>query len=100
MILLHDLEGYAMPEARFAHAATKNKAFEAILFMMLRSLQARSRAFFIINLPSRVVTLMSDRELFRQHQFSRWENWMVYLEKTRYVREVVAAATSGSQIQL
>jgi hypothetical protein len=44
----HDLEGYAI-------AATKNQAFEAILFMLLRSLQARSRAFFIINLPSREI---------------------------------------------
>ncbi|MDJ0689226.1 MAG: hypothetical protein QNJ41_12015 [Xenococcaceae cyanobacterium MO_188.B32] len=40
------MEGYAI-------AATKNQEFEAILFMMLRSLQARYRAFFIINLPSR-----------------------------------------------
>jgi hypothetical protein len=44
---LHDLEGYAI-------AATKNQVFEAILIMMLRSLQAISRAFFMINLPSRV----------------------------------------------
>jgi hypothetical protein len=43
----HDLEGYAI-------AATKNQVFEAILIMMLRSLQAISRAFFMINLPSRV----------------------------------------------
>jgi hypothetical protein len=42
----HDLEGYAI-------AATKNQVFEAILIMMLRSLQAISRAFFMINLPSR-----------------------------------------------
>jgi hypothetical protein len=41
------LEGYAI-------AATKNQVFEAILIMMLRSLQAISRAFFMINLPSRV----------------------------------------------
>jgi hypothetical protein len=44
---IHDLEGYAI-------AATKNQVFEAILIMMLRSLQAISRAFFMINLPSRV----------------------------------------------
>jgi cation transport regulator len=43
----HDLEGYAI-------AATKNQVFEAILIMMLRSLQAISRAFFMINLPSRI----------------------------------------------
>jgi hypothetical protein len=43
----HDLEGYAI-------AATKNQVFEAIVIMMLRSLQAISRAFFMINLPSRV----------------------------------------------
>jgi hypothetical protein len=42
------LEGYAI-------AATKNQVFEAILIMMLRSLQAISRAFFMINLPSRVL---------------------------------------------
>jgi ribosomal protein S12 methylthiotransferase accessory factor len=41
------LEGYAI-------AATKNQVFEAIVIMMLRSLQAISRAFFMINLPSRV----------------------------------------------
>ena len=46
----HDLEGYAI-------AATKNQVFEAILIMMLRSLQAISRAFFMINLPSRVPNL-------------------------------------------
>jgi hypothetical protein len=48
IISLHDLEGYVI-------AATKNQVFEAILIMMLRSLQAISRAFFMINLPSRVV---------------------------------------------
>jgi hypothetical protein len=47
----HDLEGYAI-------AATKNQVFEAILIMMLRSLQAISRAFFMINLPSRVFNLV------------------------------------------
>ena len=47
----HDLEGYAI-------AATKNQVFEAILIMMLRSLQAISRAFFMINLPSRVSQLL------------------------------------------
>jgi hypothetical protein len=49
------LEGYAI-------AATKNQVFEAILIMMLRSLQAISRAFFMINLPSRVQD-MTHREV-------------------------------------
>jgi hypothetical protein len=48
------LEGYAI-------AATKNQVFEAILIMMLRSLQAISRAFFMINLPSRVTQLFFPR---------------------------------------
>jgi hypothetical protein len=47
------LEGYAI-------AATKNQVFEAILIMMLRSLQAISRAFFMINLPSRVKFFIQD----------------------------------------
>ncbi|NES90765.1 MAG: hypothetical protein F6K13_16825 [Okeania sp. SIO2B9] len=47
-----------------------------------------------------IVTLMSDRQLLRQHPFSRWENWKADLEKTRYVREMVAGATSISRLQI
>ena len=39
---------------RLRDRSDEKSVFEAILFMMLRSLKARSRAFFIINLPSRV----------------------------------------------
>ncbi len=42
----HDLES-------FSDRSDEKSAFEAIVFIMLRSLKARSRAFFIINLPSR-----------------------------------------------
>lgn len=41
-----------------------------------------------------IVTLMSDREQWREHQFSRWESWQGNLAKTRYVREMVAGATA------
>ena len=46
-----------MPEARFAHAATENQVFEAILLLRQRSPKARYSGFFIINLPSRADTL-------------------------------------------
>ena len=45
-----------------------------------------------------IVTLMSDGQEGRQHQFSRWENWMANLAKTRYVRELVAGATQSSEL--
>lgn len=47
-----------------------------------------------------IVTLMSDRQLLRQHQFSRSFNWTAHLAKTRYVRELVAGATSCSKLQI
>ena len=40
---------------RLRARSDEKSAFEAILFIRLRALKARSRAFFIINLPSRVV---------------------------------------------
>ncbi len=41
-----------------------------------------------------IVTLMSDRERWREHQFSRWESWQANLAKTRHVLELVAGATA------
>ncbi len=38
---------------RLRDRSDEKSAFEAILFVMRRSLKARSRAFFIINLPRR-----------------------------------------------
>ena len=45
-----------------------------------------------------IVTLMSDRELLQQQQFSRPAVWRAQLEKTRYVREVCDRATAQSQL--
>jgi hypothetical protein len=64
-LLKHDLEGYAI-------AATKNQVFEAILIMMLRSLQAISRAFFMINLPSRVLKKEALELIYKEKLKGYW----------------------------
>ncbi len=47
-----------------------------------------------------IVTFMSDLELLREHQFSRWENWRAYLDKTRHIRELVAQGSPQERLHI
>lgn len=47
-----------------------------------------------------IVTFMSNLELLRKNKFSRWQHWRTYLDKTRYIRELVAEASSQDKLHI
>jgi hypothetical protein len=88
-VVPHDLEGYAI-------AATKNQVFEAILIMMLRSLQAISRAFFMINLPSRV-NKRNERQPQRRNRLNINGGRLTVKTEPSLVRLLTPAQKRGSR---